>query len=319
METDRREPADAKGPVPAGTDVRTVLIVDDSSTERMLVGLLVEGIGHFRAAYAVDGNAALAAIAAARPSLVLTDLQMPGMDGLELVREIRQRHPGLPVILMTAHGSETVAVRALRSGAAYYVAKDKLEAELRDALTSVLASVDDEHRRARLLDYVERSETYFKLDNDAEHVAPLVALLQEQVMRLQLCDANEIMRVGICLDEALHNAIHHGNLELNSKLRERDNHAYHELGRQRRRELPFRERRVHVTSTLTRDEARFVIRDEGPGFDPRQLPDPTDPENLLKPSGRGLLLIMTFMDEVRHNDTGNQITMVKRRGGAVGE
>jgi anti-sigma regulatory factor (Ser/Thr protein kinase) len=43
------------------------------------------------------------------------------------------------------------------------------------------------------------------------------------------------------------------------------------------------------------------------------LPDPRDPENLVKPSGRGVLLIRTFMDEVAFNDKGNQITMIKRR------
>jgi anti-sigma regulatory factor (Ser/Thr protein kinase) len=55
-----------------------------------------------------------------------------------------------------------------------------------------------------------------------------------------------------------------------------------------------------------------VIADEGPGFDVTAVPDPTDPENLLKPSGRGLLLIRSFMDEVYHNARGNSITMVKR-------
>jgi anti-sigma regulatory factor (Ser/Thr protein kinase) len=66
---------------------------------------------------------------------------------------------------------------------------------------------------------------------------------------------------------------------------------------------------VHVEE----DHGKFVIRDEGPGFDPRQLPDPTAPTNLEKPSGRGLLLMRTFMDEVVYNDAGNQVTLVKRR------
>ncbi|MGE0608143.1 MAG: ATP-binding protein, partial [Pirellulales bacterium] len=49
------------------------------------------------------------------------------------------------------------------------------------------------------------------------------------------------------------------------------------------------------------------------GFDPSKLPDPTDPANLEKASGRGLLLMRSFMDEVTYNATGNQITLVKRR------
>jgi anti-sigma regulatory factor (Ser/Thr protein kinase) len=66
---------------------------------------------------------------------------------------------------------------------------------------------------------------------------------------------------------------------------------------------------------MTRLEAVFAIRDEGQGFDPASLPDPTDPANLERISGRGLLLIQTFMDKVEHNESGNQITMTKRRYG----
>jgi anti-sigma regulatory factor (Ser/Thr protein kinase) len=62
----------------------------------------------------------------------------------------------------------------------------------------------------------------------------------------------------------------------------------------------------------TRTEVTFVIADEGPGFDPSRLPDPTDPAQLERVHGRGLLLIRTFMDEVSHNERGNEITMVKR-------
>ncbi len=60
----------------------------------------------------------------------------------------------------------------------------------------------------------------------------------------------------------------------------------------------------------------FVVRDEGQGFDPALLPDPTDPVNLERVSGRGLLLIQTFMDRVEHNARGNEITMVKFRAKA---
>ena len=60
------------------------------------------------------------------------------------------------------------------------------------------------------------------------------------------------------------------------------------------------------------DEVTYVVRDEGPGFNPAELPDPTDPANAERPSGRGLLLIRTFLDSVSHNPAGNEITMVKR-------
>ena len=60
-------------------------------------------------------------------------------------------------------------------------------------------------------------------------------------------------------------------------------------------------------------EARFTIRDEGPGFDPAMLSNPTQAENLERCSGRGLLLMRMFMDEVTFNSIGNEVTLVKRR------
>ncbi|MHC4731929.1 MAG: ATP-binding protein, partial [Planctomycetota bacterium] len=73
------------------------------------------------------------------------------------------------------------------------------------------------------------------------------------------------------------------------------------------------DRRVHITAKVTADEAVYVVRDDGNGFDPSTLPDPLDPANLEKASGRGLLLVRTFMDEVQHSERGNEVRMVKRR------
>jgi anti-sigma regulatory factor (Ser/Thr protein kinase) len=73
-----------------------------------------------------------------------------------------------------------------------------------------------------------------------------------------------------------------------------------------------------VETRCTGDEVMVLVRDEGKGFDPDSLPDPTEPENLERAYGRGMLLIRTFMDEVRHNERGNEITMVKRRSHGEG-
>jgi anti-sigma regulatory factor (Ser/Thr protein kinase) len=72
---------------------------------------------------------------------------------------------------------------------------------------------------------------------------------------------------------------------------------------------------VHVTERITDKAVVYVVRDEGNGFDVSSVPDPTNSQNLLRASGRGLMLIRTFMDEVLFNDTGNEIIMVKRRNG----
>ena len=122
------------------------------------------------------------------------------------------------------------------------------------------------------------------------------------------------MRVAMAVDEALQNAILHGNLEVSSLLREgEDTHAYYKLASERRLQSPFKNRQVYLHAVASRDVVEITIRDEGPGFDPTKIPNPTDPAYLDRPCGRGLWLIHAFIDEVRHNATGNEITMILRK------
>jgi anti-sigma regulatory factor (Ser/Thr protein kinase) len=120
------------------------------------------------------------------------------------------------------------------------------------------------------------------------------------------------------LREALLNALYHGNLEVSSRERDKGIGTIQAVADERAGQAPYRDRRIYVDSRLARDEAVFVVRDEGRGFDPTSLPDPTDPANLENLSGRGVLLMKTFMDEVVYNSTGNQVTLVKRGGNERG-
>ena len=108
----------------------TILIVDDSPLERRFVGNLVEQRLGLPVAYAANGFEALKMLKCGLPAAVLTDLQMPKMDGLELVDHIRVNYPLVPVVLMTAYGSEEIAIQALQAGAASYVPKRSLDRDL---------------------------------------------------------------------------------------------------------------------------------------------------------------------------------------------
>jgi CheY-like chemotaxis protein/anti-sigma regulatory factor (Ser/Thr protein kinase) len=315
-------PASAPGPAETGapgttapTAEHTLLIVDDSAMDRHLAGAIVHKLAGWRATFAANGVEALASIAQEAPDLVLTDMLMPEMDGLDLVQAVRSRYPLVPVILMTAHGSEDVAIQALQKGAASYVPKKSLARDLGETLEQVLGAARTSRGQQRILESLSRHETHFELENDPSLVPALVGFLEENISRVKLCEPSGLILLGVALHEALTNAIVHGNLDLSSELRESDEKLYQRLLVERRTQEPYRDRRVHVQATLSRHEAVFVVRDDGAGFDPATLPDPTDPANLGKVSGRGLLLIQTFMDRVQHNDVGNQITMIKRRGG----
>jgi CheY-like chemotaxis protein/anti-sigma regulatory factor (Ser/Thr protein kinase) len=244
---------------------------------------------------------------------VLTDLNLPDLSGLELIGTVRAKHASLAIIAMTAFGNEEMAVEALRKGASTYIPKRSFNGEVLNLLEEVLASTHEARIQERLHGCLTHIEVEYSLPNDETLVMPMVNHLLERVARHEICDPPTRVRLGIALREAIINAMEHGNLEVGSELRQNDEQDYHELVKQRRQEKPYCNRRVRVNARISHEEARFVIADEGPGFNRSLVADPTCPENLERPCGRGLLLIETFMDHVSHNPSGNQITMVKRR------
>ncbi len=299
---------------PENLNPRRILVVDDSRTDRARAGGLVQRMGDWEVHTAIHGKDALSVLERGPQfDLVLTDLLMPEMDGLELVQLVKQDYPLTPIILMTANGSEEIAIEALRCGAASYVPKRDLSANLESTIEQVLIASRTNRDQHRLSKYQTVWEAQFALENDPSLIPPLVGHFEEHLQRLEICEPAGLVLLGVALHEALTNAMFHGNLDVSSDLRDSEEARYYQLAEERRTQAPWSTRRVHVMARMSLDEAEFVIRDEGAGFDPSTLPDPTDPTNLEKVSGRGLLLIRTFMDHVEHNPTGNQITMSKRR------
>lgn len=289
-----------------------VLIVDDSVVDRKLAGGCLKNCD-LEVAFACDGREALELMADDLPDVVVTDLQMPEVDGLELVKQIRKLHRQIPVILMTAHGNEEVAVSALKAGAASYVPKKNLSRDLEETVNSVLSVASSERAEQQILESLSSVSMRFELSNEIAALRPLIMVMQGHMRQLGVCDESDIVRVSTALQEALVNAIEHGNLELDSTLRELKDNTYQKLGDERRMQEPYAGRKVHVTAEFDRDGCRWTIRDEGQGFNPDSLPDPRDPANLQRVSGRGLLLIRTFMDEVSFNENASEITMFRKR------
>ncbi len=292
---------------------RTALIVEDSQDDRRMVSRLVERMTDLHAIGAANGKEALTLVEHDPPTIVLTGVRLPGMEGLELVKSLKASHPSIPVVLMTADGSEDAAAAAMRGGAANFVPKRHICQELPQVLSQVLTAARTDRRRYELMSSTTRLNCEYELPSDPTLVPVLVWYLQEHSERMGICDRNGRIRLGVALEEALVNGIYHGNLEVSSDLKQDGDDEFNRLAAQRRREEPYCQRRLHVHIQLDSEKGVFVIRDEGPGFDLSKVPDPTDPENLLLPSGRGLLLIRMFMDEVKYNDVGNQLTMTKLR------
>lgn len=294
----------------------TVLVVDDSAVDRRLIGELLERRLQCSVEYAANGVEALARMEDAVPDLVVTDLTMPVMDGLELVRSLRTHHLGVPVILMTAFGNESLAVDALRQGAASYVSKSQVGERLLDTVEEVLTLARADRGHERLISCLAKTEFDFVLDNDPALIDPLVDLIQQMISGMNLVDFTGRLQIGVALKEAILNALFHGSLEITPRHMEEMEHTLllegdKSLVEKRGSELPYSDRRIHVAAILSKDEARFTVRDQGPGFDVSKVPDLDEP-GALEPEGRrGLSLIRAFMDEVTFNDAGTEVRMVK--------
>lgn len=288
-----------------------ILLVDESASDRRHTADLLQRNGRVEVIYAGSGPEALSAVERLSPDVVLAALPARGKDFLGVLQDIHFRHPGLPIILMTAEVFTPGLSQALQRGAVSFVPKANIGRYLAKTLDHVL-ELSRTERRQRLVGYLSQSESSFSLENDPDLIAPLVAHLQERAARLEGMDETGRMQLGVALHEGLLNAMFHGNLEVSSDLRECGETAFLAAAEERRRTSPHRDRRVHVKATLTPSQVVFVIRDEGPGFNPETIPDPTAPANLSKASGRGILLMRTFMDDLHYNATGNELTMVKK-------
>lgn len=291
----------------------TVLVVDDSMIDRQLAGGLLQQETDWVIDFADDGASALQRIRQSPPDLVVTDLEMPNLNGLELVAAIRKGFSQVPVILMTGKGSEEIAVQALHAGASSYVPKRSLSTMLVETSRRVLAALQEDRYRSELLKRAGLRVESFRIENDVNLLLSLSRHLQQMLGDSWNIDRTDRLRSGTAFEEALLNALYHGNLEVSSDLKEVDHSAFYQLVEERRLASPWQERRINVAVRLTVDEVEVVIRDEGPGFDPSKLPDPTDPMFLDRPSGRGVMLMRAFMDDVAYNAQGNEVTLRRRR------
>lgn len=137
-----------------------------------------------------------------------------------------------------------------------------------------------------------REKIDLELPSDLTLMNSVLEYLLDRVDKLGLVQVEQ-SNLFVALDEAFVNAVKHGNRNDPGKL-------------------------LRVTAELSAREAIFTIEDEGDGFDVHEIPDPTDPANLFKSSGRGVLLIYNIMDEVEYTRGGAKLRMVKRPQNGAG-
>ncbi|GAB6164332.1 response regulator [Thermostilla marina] len=291
--------------------MQKVLVVDDSPVDRRLIAGLLAEEQRYAIDFAENGREALERLEGSRYDLIVTDLVMPELNGLELVRAVHAKYSQTPVVLVTSQGSEELAIQALEAGAASYVPKRVLGNRLRSTVAEVLKASDHQRLRSRLMNRLNQCRFFFCLENDPKLFSPLVDFLQEMLCFVGMCDKTEITRTCIAVQEAVSNAMFHGNLEIDSELRAQGEGAFFDEVRRRAGIEPYAGRRIDVSISIVPSRLEIVVEDEGPGFDVSCLPAPGDPAMLDCPCGRGLLLMRAFMNEVVYENGGRRVRLVK--------
>ncbi|NNL67062.1 MAG: sigma-54-dependent Fis family transcriptional regulator [Myxococcales bacterium] len=158
--------------------MKRVLIVDDDRPTRRVLQILVERMGLESRAFE-DAPAALASLAAESASLVLTDLRMPGMDGIAFMHELRKLDTRVPVIVLTAYGTIEAAVEAMKLGALDFVAKpfdvDALEMLIRRSLDVSRAGTENRYLRSQ----VQRAARFDEIVGDSPAMREVFDLIEK--------------------------------------------------------------------------------------------------------------------------------------------
>jgi len=289
----------------------SVLVVEDVPEIRGFLARTITTMG-YQGQQAAGGDEALSLCEQALPEVVLTDILMPGTDGLTLTQRIRDRWPACPVIVMTGHSDEASAIAALKAGACDYLKKPINLDQLKAALEGVAQVLDAQRAESVNALSVERMEFQVTLGNFLERLGPLTSLLLRDVASLMTGPIRFHLRIA--LQELLTNAIEHGNLAISAddKMDALARGDYDRLVEARSREARFAARRLSVRVTYDRTEGyvRYRIADQGVGFNWRTI---LAREEALQRqpggAGRGIFLAKTLVPDLTFNDKGNEATL----------
>ncbi len=292
----------------------TILIVDCSDDDRQTIRDLLNQRSEWNILDVASAAVAKDLLRQQHVDMVLVDLSTASLPEEQFLKFLRLELTDLPAVLLTTDGhADRAMVEALGIGAVSYVPKSMMARDLLITVERLLGLTGCRRRHARLLECLTQTETQFELKgNDISLISALIGHLVDTAEDFGVTTHGNRAQIAVALDEAMTNGILHGNLEVSSDLRQGDGNAFHDCVQKRQNQKPYSDRILRARGTFQAGEARYWIRDEGPGFNPAEVGDPTQGSNLHKPYGRGLFLIRAFMDEVEFNDQGNEITLIKR-------
>ena len=265
-------------------DKQKILLVDDENSILTLFGEVLEREG-YGVTLAESGEKGIEKFKADAFDVVISDLYMPGISGIDFLEEVRRLDNKIPFIIITGYGSVETTIDALKKGAFDYITKpinmDEISPILKKAVSLRRETVYSES----LSQFIENR---FKvcIPGRIEFVETVLSEVEKISRVVGYKGERFYMNIKNAIYEGALNAIIHGNkMDKNKKIC------------------------IDVVITGTQLEAN--IADEGIGFDPYQYLKATEYGSFSVTKGKGIFLIRSVMDEISYNKTGNKLTMVK--------
>lgn len=256
---------------------KKILIVDDHDDLSTVLIHEFSKLGHF-VELCQSRDEAVTLIEEKKFDLIITDL-----DG-EHLNSSHDKTDNISCLPETIPDTRT-SIKVFKICVSNFQHNEINDNELKNFIETTL------NHKARFTDQKEivqnlREKIEFEIPSVISVMNAILDYLIKRVEKIGVVDT-ESSNLFVALDEAFVNAVKHGNKFDAAKL-------------------------VRISAEVSATEARFTIEDEGEGFDVNSIPDPRNPENLFKASGRGVLIIHNVMDEVRYNERGNRLEMIKK-------
>jgi CheY-like chemotaxis protein len=290
--------------------MKSILVIDDEGPVREVLKLALGDRG-YRVYEAEDGRRGVEVFTDHKPDIVITDVNMPEMTGIEVTQDIKKLDTGADVVIMTGFGSEDLLIEALRAGASNYIKKPIVFKELFTILDGIYLKKSIKKRYEVLKDNLVEEQKIIAIDNDVTKVWGTVnQVLFNLPPRLQ---DRHVEGAKLGLYEVIVNAIEHGNLGITYEEKEKtlNDGSYHSLLQERLGRANEQGKKVFIQSTLNGSGVTIEVRDEGIGFDFTKLAPMLDTEGIMSAHGRGILLASLYYDRVEYVDPGNKVILRK--------
>ncbi|MFN8259028.1 MAG: response regulator [Bacteroidales bacterium] len=289
--------------------MKILVVEDDFGSREFLMSLIkLEG---YDVRQAVNGEEGLQVYKEYSPNLIICDIQMPKMDGLEMLSRLRDEKQDVIFIITTAFGSEDYAIEALRLGANNYLKKPIDKKSLIGLIKKYQAIIEShllaQKAEGRVIEKILKTE----FDTDFSHIPAIVSQLMSEIT-LKFNDTDKT-NIELGLDELIANSIEHGNLEISfeDKVLASDSNKMLELYSQRMKIPEIAQRKIIVEFVQKSNYCEWIITDQGNGFDWKAIPDPTQGAQLMELNGRGIFITNFLFDELEYMGKGNIVRIKK--------